>query len=63
MKDYCPTDVVTPTWRPAYSIQRPDRPMTCRACDGEILMRHGYWWCCKECPPICSRCYAPNDGG
>ena len=58
MKDYCPVDVVTPTWRPGYSIQRLADPMACRVCDREMLMRHGYWWCCRECPPICSRCYS-----
>ena len=30
MKDYCPVDVVTPTWRPAYSILRPEGLMACR---------------------------------
>ena len=27
MNDYCRTDVVTPTWRPPYSIQRPEELM------------------------------------
>ena len=58
MKDYCRTDMVTPTWRPPYSIQRPEDLRACRVCDLEILMQHGYWWCCKECPPICHRCYS-----
>ena len=62
MKDYCPVGVVTPTWRPPYSIQRAEELRACRVCDREILMRHGYWWCCKECPPICHQCYSASGG-